>query len=420
MSTQTDRRQFMTAAIAGPALWSLPGRRQSPNEQIQLGVVGIGIRGRSLLSRSFLPIGDFRVVAVCDVDTQRRDDAKRRVDEHYQSKDCASYVEYQELFAHSGLDAVVLATPDHWHANQILLACQARLDVYCEKPLTLSLREAQLSIEAARKSQCVFQTGSQQRTEFSQLFVDACERVRNGRIGRVLTVHVGVGDPPRACDLPAEPPEPGLDWNRWLGPAPIREYNSILSPRGVHGHYPKWRNYWEYAGGGLADMGAHHFDIAQWALKQDQSGPVRIEPPSDPAALRGATVIYSDGTRLVHGGPSGVTFIGTEGTLHVDRGRTSSVPDSILSDELTEEDERLPRSDNHAHNWLQAIRERRAPICDVEVGARSVAICHLLNLAYRHRRPLDWDPAAWRFVDDAEANGWLDYQRREGFELPKV
>ena len=263
-----------------------------------------------------------------------------------------------------------------------------------------------------------FQTGSQQRTEFDQRFVRACELVRNGRIGRVLTVNVGVGDPPRACDLGAEELEPGLDWDRWLGPAPERAYHSVLSPRGVHGHYPRWRDYHEYAGGGLADMGAHHFDIAQWGLRMDESGPVRVEPPADPAANRGAAVVYSDGTRMTHGGPSGTTFIGTGGMIHVDRGRLSSVPGNLLEVELGEDDERLPRAASHADDWFQALRDRRRPTCDVEVGARSAAICHLLNLAYRHRRALDWDPAAWRFVDDDEANGWLDVKRRAGFELP--
>jgi predicted dehydrogenase len=277
-------------------------------------------------------------------------------------------------------------------------------------------------VEVVRKHGRVFQTGSQQRTEFGSRFVDACEHVRNGHIGRVLTVNVGVGDPARPCDLAAEELEPGLDWDRWQGPVPLRAYNSVLSPRGIHGHYPRWRSYLEYAGGGLSDMGAHHFDIGQWGLGRDGSGPVRVEPPADPGALRGAAVVYEDGVRMTHGGPSGTTFIGDGGLIHVDRGRLSSTPGDILQREFSEDEERLPRPANHAANWLECIHSRERPVCDVEVGASSVAVCHLLNLAYRHREAVGWDPARWRFVSEdggeSPANAWLDYERRPEYDLP--
>ena len=421
LDSRPHRRQVLTAASAMALHSILPARLPRPgvraNERVALGVIGIGIRGRNLLRGAFLPNDGFQVLAVCDVDTTRREDGVRRVNEAYENTDCAGYLDHRELLARDDLDAVVIATPDHWHANQILDACHAQKDIYCEKPLTLTLREAQTVIGAVRAHGRIFQTGSQQRTEFGQRFVRAAEYVRNGRIGRVLNVNVGVGPAPRWCDLPAEELEPGLDWDRWLGPAPERPYNSVLSPRGVHGHYPQWRSYREYAGGSLADMGAHHFDIAQWALGADESGPVRVIPPSDPAAVKGAALEYADGVRLTHGGPSGATFIGTDGMIHVDRGRISSVPASILESELGEGDEHLPRRDGHAADWLTCLRDRTAPICDVEVGARSVAICHLMNIAYWHRRELAWDPASWRFVGDEEANGWLDYERRAGYEL---
>ncbi|MEM8711587.1 MAG: Gfo/Idh/MocA family oxidoreductase, partial [Planctomycetota bacterium] len=208
--------------------------------------------------------------------------------------------------------------------------------------------------------------------------------------------------------------------DRWLGPAPMRAYSEVLSPRGVHGHYPQWRRYWEYAGGGLADMGAHHFDIAQWALGMDDSGPVRVLPPADPTSKRGATLVYENGVRLVHGGPNGATFIGEKGVIAVDRGRISSVPEKILEWEAEEGSaERLPRHRGHAADWLDRIRDRGTPICSAEVGARSAAICQLMNIAYAHRRELRWDPSAWRFQED-EANAWLDYERRDGYELPNV
>ena len=239
-----NRRQFVAAAAATPALWTVPLRkaRFSPQEQVHLGVIGIGIRGRNLMNGAFLAQEGFRVVAVCDVDGNRRKDGKRRVDERYGDGDCATFLDHRELLQMPGLDAVVIATPDHWHANQIIDAAVAGKDIYCEKPLTNSLREAQVVIEVVRKHGIVFQTGSQQRTEYGKRFVDACEHVRNGHIGRVLTINVGVGDPSRACDLATEEPEPGLDWDRWQGPVPERGYSSVLSPRGVHDHYPQWRS----------------------------------------------------------------------------------------------------------------------------------------------------------------------------------
>lgn len=419
-----DRRQFLAAAAAigvpavRPRFGVLPQDPVAPSERVSVGFIGVGIRGRNLL-RTYLKNEGFRVVAVCDVDATRRADAKRRVDEHYEDADCVPYLDYRELLTRDDIDAVLIATPDHWHAIQIIDACKAGKDVYCEKPLTLTLHEAQAVIAAVRKTECVFQTGSQQRTEFGHKFVTASEFVRAGRIGEVLNVNVGVGSAPVWCDLEREEMEPGLDWDRWLGPAPRRAFNSVLSPRGVHGHYPQWRRYREYSGGHLADMGAHHFDIVQWALGADESGPVRVVPPDDPKVDRGAALVYAGGARLTHGGPSGATFIGTGGMIHVDRGRIMSVPGKILEEELGEDDARLPRKPGHAADWLECIKNRTRPICDVEVGARSVAICHLMNIAYWHGRSLTWDPDAWRF-GEADANAWLDYERREGYGLPTI
>ncbi len=420
-----SRRQFVSAVAATPALWPAPVWVRRP-EPVHLGVIGIGIRGRNLMNGAFLAQEGFRVVAVCDVDTDRREDGKRRVDERYGNTDCTAFLDHREMLQMPGLDAVVIATPDHWHANQIIDAAVAGKDIYCEKPLTRTLREAQTVIQVVRKHGCVFQTGSQQRSEYGKRFVDACDHVRNGHLGRVLTVTVGVGDPARACDLGAEAAQPGLDWDRWQGPVPERPYNEVLSPRGVHTHYPRWRDYQEYAGGGLADMGAHHIDIAQWGLQRDGSGPVRVVPPMDSSALRGAAVVYDDGTRLIHGGPNGTTFIGEEGLLQVDRGRISSVPANILEREFEQGDALLRRPDNHAADWLECMHSRGKPLCDVEVGAGSAAICHLMNLAYRHRRELRWDPTTWRFVDakgsdsDLPENDWLDSPRRDGYALPPV
>lgn len=373
---------------------------------------------------------DLEVVGVCDVDTTRREEARRRVDAHRSAAGgggggCLAVVDYHELLGRADIGAVVICTPDHWHANQAIDAASAGKDIYCEKPLTQCLHECWAMIQAVRKHERVFQTGSQQRTEYEHRFVRACELVRAGKIGRVLSVHVGVADPPVPCDLGEEAMEPGLEWDRWLGPAPRRGYHSDLSPRGVHGHYPVWRRYKEYCGGYLADMGAHHFDIAQWGLGLDASGPVRIEPPEfaergdlGMPPMRGATLVTADGTRIIHGGPSGTTFVGTDGIIAVDRGRIASVPGEVLEIELAE-DERLPRKSSHIDDWVDCMHSRERCMADIEIGARSAALCHLLNLAYEHRRTLHWDPAKWEFVDDAEANGWRERQRRAGFELPR-
>jgi predicted dehydrogenase len=278
-------------------------------------------------------------------------------------------------------------------------------------------------IDVVRKHDRILQTGSQQRTEFGQVFPKAVEAVRSGRIGQLLTVHVGVpvkktGVCPVPCDLPEEPMEPGLDWDRWLGPAPLRPYNTILSPRGVHNNYPDWRLYREYSGGMITDFGAHHFDIAQWGIGADDSGPVQALPPLKPGSMFGARLIYASGVEVIHGGPGGVLFTGSSGWVHVDRGFLKASDDRIIDEPLTPKDFLIPRSESHHKNWLDAVASRKRPICDVEVGARSVAVCHLVNLVYDLKRPLTWDPSLWEFPGDAEANARRDYQRRDGYALP--
>ena len=394
--------------------------RVQPNDQITVGFIGMGIRARNLMTGAgWLKNENIRIVAVCDVDTTRREDRQNMVNEAYANTDCEAYLEYHELLARDDIDAVAICTPDHWHANIILDACKAGKDIYCEKPLTLTIGEAKACIDAVRKADRVFQTGSQQRTEYGHRFAQACELVRNGRIGKVLNVNVGVGDPAKWCDLEGEELESGLDWERWLGPAPWRAYHSELSPRGVHGHYPKWRAYREYSGGYFTDMGAHHYDIAQWGLGMDESGPIRVELPEGPLEpMRGARLVYENGAVITHGGPSGTTFIGTGGMIHVDRGRLISTPDGILKAPLGEDDDHLPRHPNHLSNWVDCMRTRERPICDVEVGARTITCCHLVNLAYWNKRDLAWDPVRWRFTDGSDS--LMDYRRRDGYELPSV
>jgi hypothetical protein len=266
-----------------------------------------------------------------------------------------------------------------------------------------------------RKNNIVFQTGSQQRSEFGGLFEQAVNLIRGGKIGRVKTVRVGVGAPPVACDLPEEQVPEGTDWDLWLGQAPWRGYNEILCPKGVHQHFPAFRNYREYAGGGLADMGAHHFDIAQWALDMDGSGPVKVEPPAEGDS--GLKFTYANGVEMFHGGPSGCTFEGELGTIYVDRGKLESTPESIVKTPLEEGAPRVEHATDHGRNWLDAIKSRQKPICDVEVGHRSASVCHLANLGYQLRRTLTWDPAAERFSGDDEANALLNREARSPWNV---
>ncbi len=429
-SLPLSRRQFLRSASAAlvaapaiaPAIALGLGGRAAASERITVGFIGAGKMANDFHLPELLKQPDVQALAVCDVDRTRREHARKRVEQAYSKetsyRGCAEFADFREIITRRDIDAVCIATPDHWHAIPAIEACKAGKDVYCEKPLTLTIAEAQRCIEAARKHGRVFQTGSQQRSNVFGKFREACEIIRSGRLGEVKTVTVGVGGPSRPCDLPEEAMEPGLDWSLWLGPAPMRPYNSVLSPRGLHKHFPAWRNYREYSGGGHTDMGAHHYDIAHWALDLDRSGPIEIVPPGDPKANSGVKFIYAGGLEIIHGGPGGCVFTGTKGKLRIDRGHLSSEPESIVKEPLSEKEVRLFRSPGHHRNWLDCIRSRERPVADVEAGARTVTVIHLGNLAYWSRRTLRWDPQGWKFVEDGEANRWLDSARRDPWQLP--
>lgn len=422
------RRQFLATATAAsaavaapmflsPRLWAAGKEGSGPNGRLNIGFIGMGMMNRGHLG-GLLGSSDVQVVAVCDVHAVRLEDAQNRVHSRYAKeresgvyKGCAAYEDFRELLARQDIDAVVIATPDHWHAIPAILAARAKKDVYCEKPLSFTIAESRAMVQAARENQIVFQTGSQQRTEFGGHFRRAVEYVRSGRIGKVKTVRVGVGGPAKPCDLPEEKLEEKVNWDLWNGPSPDRGYSSVLCPKGLHGHFPAWRNYKEYAGGGLADMGAHHFDIAQWALDMDHSGPVEIHPPEK--GDTGLRFVYANGIEMFHGGPSGCTFEGTEGTIYVDRGGIKSTPDTILATPLEEKDFHLEKiAGNHRQNWLDCIKSRGKPVADVEIGARSAQVCQLGNIGYWLRRPLKWNPEKEEFVGDAEANALRSRENR--------
>ena len=429
--TLLGRRSFLrgaTATLVTPFVLSTSLRaaeRPAPSERIHVGFIGTGKRGHTLL-RNLTKFPQTQVVAVNDVESTRRDHAKAYVEKHYSAdsksdfKGCAAYTDYRDVLARDDIDAVVIATPDHWHAAVILEAARRGKDIYCEKPLTLTIREAQLVAETAKATGVVFQTGSQQRSECGGRFHRACELVRNGRIGRVHTVLVNVGEPSRDCDLPVQEVPPEADWNFWLGPAPWRGYHEALCPKGMHNHFPAWRNYKDYSGGMMTDWGAHHFDIAQWGLGMDRSGPVEILPPS--GDRKRIVYRYANGASVHHSGAcDGVKFIGENGWIEVNRGLLRSFPEKVLEEKIGAGETHLYKTDHsgngHMGNWLECIRSRAETICPAEVGARSVTVCHLGNLAYWHGRRLKWDPAGWKFFDDAEANSWRDRERRAPWPL---
>ncbi len=283
--TSVTRRKFLkgaAVAAAAPYVITRTARAQdgrtAANDRITLGFIGVGGMGGGLLGR-YLGDRDAQVLAVCDVDTQRREDARNRVNDQYGEarksgayKGCDAYNDFRELLARDDIDAVVIATPDHWHAIISIEAAKAGKDVFCEKPLSLTVREARAMVDATRRYGRVFQTGSMQRSW--REFRYACELVRNGRIGQVQSINIGIGGPSVDRYLPEEPVPAGLDWNMWLGPAPWKPFNKErFSPGG-------WRATRDYSGGQMTDWGAHHYDIAQWALGMDNSGPVEVHPPN--------------------------------------------------------------------------------------------------------------------------------------------
>ncbi len=419
------RRRFLQASAASltvPAILRADPDKPKPSERITLGFIGVGTMGRGHLD-AFLGMPDVQVVAIAEVVKERREDAKKRVearcgkDKKTTYKGCDVYNDFRDLLKRTDIDAVLIATPDHWHAIPCVLAARAKKHIYCEKPLTLTINEGKKVVEEAGKSKIIFQTGSQQRSEFGGMFRKAAAYVRNGRIGTLKTIRIGVGDPARHCDLPAEDVPEGTDWEMWNGPSPKRGYHHELCPKGIHGHFPAWRNYIEYAGGGLADMGAHHFDIAQWALGMDNSGPVKIVPPAGEKDKRGLKFVYANGVEMFHGGPTDCLFEGSDGKIEVSRGHIKSDPRSIFETPLGPKDDPLYQATNQRRNWIECIKSGKDCICPAEVGHRSASICHLANIGYQLRRALRWDPAEQKFIDDEAANKLLERPLREPWQL---
>lgn len=373
----------------------IPSRAFGANDRITTAIIGIGGPAAGGAPNT-------QLVAVCDV----RED---KLAGHRANKEISVYRDFREVLAREDIDAVLIGTPDHWHALLAIKAAEAGKDVYCEKPLSLTIREARAMVNAARKHAVVFQTGSQQRSDYGGKFRFACEMARNRRIGEIKSIHCNVGGPSGPCDEPVQPTPSDVDWDMWLGPAPWRPYHEKIL-RG-------WRAYQDYSGGGMTDWGAHHFDIAQWALDMDHSGPVQIIPPGADAEL--LTYVYANGVKVYHGGGggAGVVIRGTEGTILVDRDKLETQPESIMREPTGPNELHLYRSPGHKEDWVECIRTRSRPICDVEIGCRSVSVCHLGNIAYQLKRPIQWDPSKEEILGDEEASRMLDRPKRSPWTI---
>lgn len=425
-----SRRAFGRVALSAVAApYFVPSRALggdgavAASERLTLGFIGVGNMGGGHV-QTFAGNRDVQIVAICDVNRDRREKMKAVVEEQYSAagekfSGVDLYNEFEELLARPDIDAVVVATPDHWHALVATAACRAGKDVYCEKPLSLTIREAREMARTARRYQRVFQTGSQQRSDSN--FRYACELVRNGRIGKLLTVHVGVGNPSTEKQFVEQPVPEGFDWNRWLGPAPWQPYNAERCSGSYSGG---WRLVRDYSGGMMTDWGAHHFDIAQWGMGMDDSGPIEIIPPdltkptsTDAASPNTLTYKYASGVTMFHGGANGILFTGTEGKVEVNRGYFKTWPDEIGKQPIGPSDVNLYRSPGHHQDWLDCIRTRKRPICDVEIGCRTITVCHLGNIAYWTGRPLHWDPVAEELLNDDAAARWLDRPKRGPWRL---
>ncbi len=441
--SNTSRRNFLAAAAgAAGAPFILPSRiwsaETAPNSKLGVGLIGMGKQNGGHLGH-FLGRTDTQVIAVCDVDKTRREDAKARADKKYMNSDVVAYNDFNEMLARKDIDVVCIATPDHWHAIAGIAAAKAGKDIFGEKPLTHNVHEALALTAAIRGNNRVFQTGSMQRS--MKEFRVAAELVQNGVIGTVKTITTSFGDPAGPNAYPQEEMEPGLDWDRWCGPGPVVPYNHELSPRGPCQTFPNWRKTREFGGGMITDWGAHHIDIAQWGMGMDASGPVEVIAPEGwETAKRGAKLVYDNGVILTHGEGFGVSFYGTDGEVHVNRGKFKLVikgatkfyydkadeackKTTLLREVTFAENEflknakiKLYDSKEHHEDFLQAVRNRTKPICDVEIGATTAISCHLMNMAYWHGAHIKWNPTKREFISGGDPK-WLTREYRGEYKV---
>lgn len=438
-STILSRREFLKAAGVVAAPYFVPGSalgkegRPAPSERVTMGCIGLGGRGTVDL-QAFLGRADVQIVALCDVDagSTRYEDEWHRglgpaldsVKKHYAGrsgtyKGPVGYRDFRELLARNDIDAVCIGTPDHWHAAITVAAARAGKDIYCEKPLCLTVADGRAMVEAVQRYGRVFQCGSQRRSDARCRF--GCELVRNGRLGKLHTVRVGLmgGYWTRKNLQPTNEPQPvppGFDYDLWLGPAPWAPYTYNRC---------HWNFRWnlDYSGGMVTDWGAHMIDVAHWGMGTEDTGPIEVEgkgtwPPStnlfNTATAFEFTCKYANGVSLIvkNGGPC--RFEGTKGWLDFEGGAN---PASLLTERIGASEIHLYESKDHHGNFIECVKTRQRTAAPVEVAHRSLTPAHLGNIAMLVGRKLRWDPAAERFIDDAEANRYLARAYREPWVL---
>jgi len=427
-----SRRQFLrqTAATVGAAVAfpsivpaSVLGLNGSvpPSERITMGFIGVGGQGGGHLLGGawtyviggFTGRADVQVLAVCDVRRGRREDACRRVNEHYAEglgwenyRPCEAYTDFRRVLERSDIDAVLIATPAHWHATMTVMAATAGKDIYCEKPTAVTLQESQAALAAVRRHGRVFQAGTQQRSEYGGKFRLACELVRSGRIGQLREIYChrdggGIAWPQRPTGVGGKPVPEDLDWDLYLGPAPSIPYDGNA---GAH----------RFDIGEL-NWGQHHYDIIQWAAGADDTGPVEIFMEDGRSGYRYASGVVVHGRPHPDepvGGEGGACFVGTAGRIAVDRNTLVSEPGGIAKEPLHPNEVHLARNNGHADNFLECVRTRQRPICDADVAHRSASALLLGGVAKQLQRTLRWDPQAERFTNDPEANRFLSIAKR--------
>ncbi|MSU44135.1 MAG: twin-arginine translocation signal domain-containing protein [Pedosphaera sp.] len=440
------RRDFLkaTAAVAAPmivpaSVLGLDGKT-APSNRVTMAFIGVGNQGSGDMQQ-FLKDDRVQVVAVCDPNRESagywngsvrgRDPARKGVDEFYakqrasgQYRGCAAHEDFREVYGNKSIDAVEIATPDHWHAYMVVAAAAAGKDIYCQKPLSLTVRDGRLMSDAVKNTKRVFQTGSQQRSDKN--FRLACELVRNGRLGKLKTVKVG--QPPGRPDFgktgdrkkPERVPE-GFNYDLWLGPAPDAPY----APARCHVNF-RW--IYDYSGGQVTDWGGHHPDIAQWGMGMEQTGPVEIRnakgvfPPDelwDTATEYHFEAVYKDGAVMVVSDkfPNGVRFEGSDGWVFVSRGKIEAEPKSLLTEAFGEKDTRLYVSENHFRNFIDCVQSRKECVAPCEQAHRSITVAHLGNIAMLLRQDIKWDPVKEQIIGNPAAQWMLDRPSRAPWKL---
>jgi predicted dehydrogenase len=420
-SHRISRRRFLKRAALGSAglaapyfipsgVHSAPGR-PGANDRVILGFIGCGGRARQLMDH--VP-ADGRIVAICDCYRQRLEQALQEKKQNWKT-----YQYYQKMLEAENLDAVVVATPDHARVRPCIHACQVGLDIYAEKPLTLTIREGRVLVDVVRKHKRIFQVGSQQRTMEMNRF--ACALVREGGIGELNRVRGVCYSGPRDYEgLPEQPVPEGDDWDVWQAQTESRPFNHALQFG--------WMGWRDYSGGEMTNWGAHGVDQVQWALGYSESGPVEIWPVT-PGPHGQVSMRYANGVQVDYDLPKGplggAVFIGSNATLEIDRNQFKTDPADFVQkppDPAVAKPWEGPGwiSRPHIQNWLDCIKSRKRPNADVEIGHRSISVCHLANIARLAGRRLRWDPDREIFPGDDEANTYVDRPRRKGWELPKI